>query len=218
MSKTSKNTPCETQGVLDACENRRDEPHSIDIFTNTIMTLRKRVFQLEQELVQIQHFAYHDELTGLPNRSLLKDRLNQALKHANRKKTQVGLLLLDLDGFKHINDTLGHCAGDKLLTQVAQRLLSCIRDADSVYRYGGDEFVVLLPEVDGKKGTTELMWKLHSHLASPYSVNNHDLIVTASIGIAVYPADGVTHKDLVGCADISMYQAKNDKSSSHPLQ
>lgn len=214
MLKAWNNVGADVPGLTDACENWRDNPQQIDIFTDKIFTLKRKVHQLEKELVQIQNFAYYDQMTGLPNRNLLKDRLNQALKRAVRDKTQVGLLLLDLNGFKDVNDTLGHNAGDNLLMQVAQRLLSCIRDADSVYRYGGDEFVVLLPEVDGQKGSAELMWKLQAHLAKPYSVDNRTVVVTASIGIAVYPADGNSQEDLINRADEEMYLKKSDKNYS----
>jgi len=152
-------------------------------------------------------------LTGLPNRSLLRDRLNQAIVQAARQNKQVGLLLLDLDGFKIVNDRLGHATGDKVLQRVAERLLSCIRGADTACRYGGDEFVILLPEIDGEKSAAEVAQKLHAHLAMPYIVDGNAIAVTSSIGIAVYPCDGSSQDDLIRRADVAMYLAKAHNNS-----
>jgi len=185
----------------------------IDALMDTISRLRQKVIQLEQEVVHAHHFAYHDELTGLPNRSLLRDRLNQAIVQAARQNKQVGLLLLDLDGFKSVNDRLGHAIGDKLLQRVAERLLSCIRGADTACRYGGDEFVILLPEVDGEKSAADVAQKLRAHLAKPYVVDEHSITATASIGVAVYPSDGSSQNDLIRRADIAMYLAKAHNNS-----
>lgn len=176
---------------------------------NTIENLREKIFELEQRLVLAQHAANHDELTGLPNRSLLADRISQAIKQSVRNKTQLGVLVLDLNGFKQINDSLGHSIGDQLLTRVSQRLLTSIRATDSAYRYGGDEFVILLPEVDGSKGTIELIEKLQSQLQRPYLIKEHLINITASFGFSVYPSDATTEYDLIRLADISMYQDKS---------
>ncbi len=181
----------------------------IDAFTETIAGLRQKVIRLEQEVARVSHFAYHDELTGLANRSLLLDRLSQAIAQAARQHKHVGLLLLDLDGFKSVNDRLGHAIGDELLKRVAQRLLSGIRGADTACRFGGDEFVILLPDVDGEKSAGEVAQKLHSHLAKPYIVEGQSITVTASIGVAVYPRDGKSQDDLIRQADIAMYLAKD---------
>ena len=180
----------------------------INVFLETISRLRQKVIRLEQEVAQVQHFAYHDELTGLPNRSLLRDRLNQAIIQAARQDKQVGLLLLDLDGFKSVNDRHGHAIGDKLLQRVAERLLCCIRGADTACRYGGDEFVILLPEVDGEQSAAEVAQKLRVFLGKPYVVDDQSITVTASIGVAVYPCDGNSQNDLIRRADIAMYLAK----------
>ena len=180
----------------------------------TISGLRQKVIWLEQEVARVRHFAYHDELTGLPNRSLLLDRLNQAIVQAARQQKQVGLLLLDLDGFKCVNDRLGHATGDILLQRVAQRLLCCIRGADTACRYGGDEFVILLPEVDGEKNAAEVAQKLRAYLAKPYVVGDQSIALTASIGVAVYPRDGSNQTDLIRRADIAMYLAKAHNNAS----
>ncbi|MEO8009110.1 MAG: GGDEF domain-containing protein [Betaproteobacteria bacterium] len=195
--------------ALSASQEESKAAHKqIGVLTDTVRQLRQEAQRREQELVQVRHFAYHDDLTGLPNRSLLLDRLNQAIVQATRQNKQVGLLLLDLDGFKGINDRLGHAAGDKLLQQVAERLLACIRSADTACRYGGDEFVILLPDIDGEKSSAEVAQKMRAHLADPYIVDNHAIAVTASIGVAVYPFDGTTQGDLIRRADIAMYLAK----------
>ena len=196
------------QALATSQEDANAAHKQIGVLTDTIRQLRQEATRREQELVQVRHFAYHDDLTGLPKRSLLLDRLNQAIVQATRKKKQVGLLLLDLDGFKGINDRLGHATGDKILQRVAERLLTCIRDADTACRYGGDEFVILLPDIDGKKSTAQVAQKLRAHLADPYLVDNHSIAVTASIGVAVYPFDGTSQEDLIRRADIAMYLAK----------
>jgi diguanylate cyclase (GGDEF)-like protein len=168
----------------------------------------------EREVASVRHSAYHDELTGLPNRALLLDRLNQAIVRAKREQKQLAVLLLDLDGFKDVNDRLGHVAGDKLLQRVAERLLSCIRGSDTACRYGGDEFVVLLPEVDDQNRALVVAGEIHARLARPYMVDDYSIAVTASIGVAVYPRDGVSQNDLIKQADVAMYLAKPVKSIS----
>lgn len=197
-------------------EPLNDTQEHVSVFIDAISRLRQKVIQLEKDLEEAHHAAHHDELTGLPNRNLLRDRLNQAIVHAARQKKQVGLLLLDLDGFKAINDRFGHVAGDNLLKQVSMRLLSSTREEDTVGRFGGDEFVILLPEVEEKHGVTEVSLKLGAKLAMPYLVNNHLVTISASIGIAVYPADGDSQTDLIRRADIAMYLAKT--SNTAPLQ
>ena len=186
----------------------------VALLTATNTRLHELVIEREQEVTKVRHFAYHDELTGLPNRTLLQDRLNQALVRAKRQRKQLALLLLDLDGFKDINDRLGHAAGDKLLQRVAERLQSCIRGCDTACRYGGDEFVLLLPEVDDDKRALVVAEKIRARLAKPYSVDDYSIAVTASIGVAVYPVDGMSQNDLIKQADVAMYLAKTVKSSS----
>ena len=170
--------------------------------------LRKIAAQRELEVTKVRHFAFHDELTDLPNRTLLLDRLKQALARAKRQQRQLVLLLLDLDGFKVINDRFGHAAGDALLQRVAKRLVSCIRGGDTACRYGGDEFVLLLPEVDGEERALEVVERIRARLARPYTIAGHSIAVTASIGVAVYPGDGSGQHDLIRQADVAMYLAK----------
>lgn len=166
----------------------------------------------EHEVATARHSAFHDQLTGLPNRALLLDRLDQAIVRAKRQQKQLAVLLLDLDGFKDVNDRLGHVAGDKLLQRVAERLVSCIRGSDTACRYGGDEFVVLLPEVDDQIRALVVAGEIHARLARPYLVDDHTIAVTASIGVAVYPRDGVSQNELIKQADVAMYLAKPVKS------
>jgi diguanylate cyclase len=179
--------------------------------------LTQRLTRLAQRVAQARHFAYHDELTGLPNRRLLLDRLNQAMAQGARQHKQVALLSLDLDGFKSVNDRLGHAAGDKLLQQVAERLAACTRGADTACRYGGDEFVIMLPEIDGQESAAAVAQKIRARLAAPFDVDGSVITLTASIGTAVYPVDGQNYRDLINRADIAMYRAKAHSGPSGQL-
>jgi diguanylate cyclase (GGDEF)-like protein/PAS domain S-box-containing protein len=159
---------------------------------------------------QIRHASEHDFLTDLPNRLLLNDRLGQAIALAQRHKGHVAVLLLDLDRFKHINDSLGHLVGDKLLESVAQRLLACIRTPDTVSRQGGDEFVLVLQEVQGPEDAAVTARRVLKAVSKAHSIDGHNLFVTASIGVSMYPADGLNAESLLKNADIAMYQAKDN--------
>ena len=159
---------------------------------------------------QMAHSAEHDFLTGLPNRMLLNDRIGRAIALATRHTKKVAVLFLDLDGFKHINDSLGHPIGDKLLQSVAKRLVDCIRDSDSVSRQGGDEFVVLLLELEQAEDAAVTARRMLQAVAQPHCVDRHDLHVTASIGVSVYPDDGLDADTLIKNADTAMYQAKEN--------
>ncbi|MGA3081228.1 MAG: PAS domain S-box protein [Terracidiphilus sp.] len=158
---------------------------------------------------QIVYSTEYDALTGLPNRMLLNDRLEQAISLARRQGGQVAVLFLDLDGFKHINDSLGHSTGDKLLQYVASRLRECVRAPDTVSRQGGDEFVVLLQNLDNPEDAVTAARRVLKVVAEAYSINGHDLHITASIGVSIYPDDGPDAETLIKNADTSMYQAKD---------
>ncbi|MEO8629667.1 MAG: EAL domain-containing protein [Betaproteobacteria bacterium] len=158
--------------------------------------------------VQMAHSAEHDFLTGLPNRLLLNDRVTRAISLAQRHRKQVAILFLDLDGFKHINDSLGHPTGDKLLQSAAKRLLKCVRDTDTVSRQGGDEFVVLLSELEHPEDAAISARRMLDAVAASHSVDQHELHVTTSIGVSVYPDDGMDAETLIKNADTAMYQAK----------
>jgi diguanylate cyclase (GGDEF)-like protein len=179
------------------------------------LRLKLKFLQLARKEAQVRHVAYHDELTGLPNRSLLLDRFNQAVALGARQGRRVALLFIDLDGFKSVNDELGHGAGDVLLQQVAGRMSACIRAGDTACRYGGDEFVIMLPEVDGLETAAMVAEKIRSQLSAPYLVHGSTVTVTASIGTAVYPVDGQDYDALVQQSDIRMYRAKT-RSSAEP--
>jgi diguanylate cyclase (GGDEF)-like protein/PAS domain S-box-containing protein len=163
---------------------------------------------------QITHSAEHDFLTGLPNRMLLNDRISQAIASARRHTKQVAVLFLDLDGFKHINDSLGHPVGDKLLQSTATRLAASVRGADTVSRQGGDEFVVLLPDLQQPEDAAVMAGRILRDVAEPHLVDQHELHVTTSIGVSVYPDDGADAETLIKNADTAMYQAKENGRQS----
>lgn len=174
------------------------------------LKLSQKLALLTQKESKARHIAYHDELTGLPNRRLLQDRLKQAVAQAARHDKQVAVMLLDLDGFKSINDRLGHPVGDHLLQQVAKRLTSCVRVADTVCRYGGDEFVVMLPEFEDGDSASAVAEKIRAQLETPYELGSELITVRASIGVAEYPDDGSSYRALIKQADIAMYRAKTN--------
>jgi diguanylate cyclase (GGDEF)-like protein/PAS domain S-box-containing protein len=160
--------------------------------------------------LQMNHSAQHDFLTGLPNRKLFNDRVTQVIALAQRHVNKVVVLFLDLDGFKHINDSLGHPIGDKLLQSIAKRLVGCVRGSDTVSRQGGDEFVVLLSEVEQSDYAAVTARRMLQAVAEAHSIDLHDLHVTTSIGVSVYPDDGLDAETLIKNADTAMYQAKEN--------
>ena len=164
---------------------------------------------------EMSHLAQHDTLTKLPNRTLLQDRLSQALSTAGRNGTRIAVLFVDLDGFKHINDSLGHAIGDRLLQSVAKRLLASVRTSDTVSRIGGDEFVVLLSEVAHAGDAGVKAGKLLAALNAPLEIDQHILRVTASIGVTTYPEDGQETTMLIKNADLAMYQAKENGRNNY---
>ena len=157
---------------------------------------------------RVEYLAFHDGLTGLPNRSLFSKLLSQCISEARRYKRQLAVVFLDLDRFKQINDTLGHEAGDQLLQEVATRLKGCVRDSDTVARLGGDEFVLLLPELEDGKYAATVAQKILLVIARAYALIGQEFRVTASVGISTYPHDGLDEQTLTKNADIAMYQAK----------
>jgi diguanylate cyclase (GGDEF)-like protein/PAS domain S-box-containing protein len=157
----------------------------------------------------IHYMAHHDAHTGLPNRRLMQDRLNQAIMAARRKQRHVAVLFLDLDRFKVVNDTLGHDTGDFILKDVARRLVSCVREVDTVSREGGDEFVVILPDLERPEHARVVADKMIKELARPVEIGGHEIHVTPSIGISHYPNDATDVQQLLKHADNAMYQAKD---------
>jgi diguanylate cyclase (GGDEF)-like protein/PAS domain S-box-containing protein len=158
---------------------------------------------------RLAHLAHHDALTGLPNRRLMQDRLNQAILSARRQQHHVGLLFIDLDRFKLVNDTLGHETGDYVLRDVSKRLAKVVREGDTVSREGGDEFVIVLPDLEKPEFAQVVANKILAELARPIEVSGHELTVTASIGISHYPNDATDVQHLLKHADSAMYQAKD---------
>jgi len=166
------------------------------------------ITEKKQAEEQIKHMALHDTLTDLPNRILYVDRLHQALAMARRQETSFGLLYIDLDHFKPVNDTLGHAAGDTLLKLAAQRMLECVRETDTVARVGGDEFAVVLPAVQSRQNATMVAEKIRKKLETPFEVNGKEVHISSSIGCAIYPYDGQDETTLTQSADQAMYTAK----------
>ncbi|RJX30138.1 MAG: PAS domain S-box protein [Oxalobacter sp.] len=164
---------------------------------------------------RMEYLAYHDSLTGLPNRMLANDRLEQAIVHANRIKSRVAVMFLDLDDFKTINDTLGHSVGDIMLKAVAERLRLCVRESDTVSRLGGDEFLVMLNDVSEIEAINRIAVNMLDKVNKTYHVGEHDLTISTSIGIAVFPEDGSDRDTLLKNADMAMYNAKQSGRNTH---
>jgi diguanylate cyclase (GGDEF)-like protein len=180
-----------------------------DALEDELATVRKAVEEL-------RGLAYHDGLTGLPNRTLLHDRLAVAITHAHRQAAHLALLFLDLDGFKGVNDSFGHACGDRLLVEVASRLRASIRGGDTVARLGGDEFVVLLSSVAGVDDAARVAAKLLDAVRAPFRLDGHEVRTTASIGVSVYPGDGVSPDQLLRSADAAMFRHKQRKANAWP--
>jgi diguanylate cyclase (GGDEF)-like protein/PAS domain S-box-containing protein len=158
---------------------------------------------------RIEFLAFHDPLTGLPNRLLMQDRFKQAAAHAERTLNQIALLYLDLDNFKNINDSLGHAAGDTLLKEVARRLSGCVRETDTICRQGGDEFLILLSDLPDTDVIPPILAKLQQQLQEPFHANGHELSSSVSIGVTLFPRDGPDFETLLQKADMAMYRAKD---------
>jgi len=165
--------------------------------------------------LRMSYLAQHDSLTDLPNRILLNDRVTQAIALACRHRQKLALLFLDVDRFKHINDSLGHDIGDRLLQSVARRLHVCVRSSDTVSRQGGDEFVILLSEMSQQLDAAACADKILASLSTPHGIDQHELHLTVSIGIAIYPEDGTDARTLLKNADFAMYHAKDSGRSNY---
>jgi diguanylate cyclase (GGDEF)-like protein len=170
--------------------------------------LAEQVESLEVALVKANQFANFDELTGLPNRRLLRDRLTRAFALAKRHDQGLALLFLDIDDFKSVNDELGHAAGDRVLQQFGLRLSNSLRTADTACRYGGDEFVALLTELEHRDDATIALQKIRAQLAPPFMIGRHSIQLTMSDGVATYPEDGCNFSDLMQVSDRLMFSKK----------
>ena len=195
-------------GVESPVEDSAAPIHNRDGRVSGAVIVFHDVSQSRAIVLKMAHLAQHDFLTGLPNRVLLTERLSQAIGLAHRHRKQVALLFLDLDNFKRINDTLGHVIGDQLLQLVADRLTACVRATDTVCRQGGDEFVILLAEIEQPQDAAHIAEKLRVALAVPHFIGGHELHVTLSIGISVFPDDGIDVATVMQNADTAMFHAK----------
>lgn len=175
------------------------------------------ISDLKESEEKIKHLAYYDPLTGLPNRRLLNDRLSMAIAHAHRSNTRLGVMFLDLDLFKRINDSLGHSVGDELLRDISRRLKSVVREDDTVARMGGDEFVMILAEAENADGAVRIAQRVIKELSRPSVINGNELVVTCSIGISFYPDDGTDNETLIQNADTAMYRSKDLGRNSYQL-
>jgi len=167
------------------------------------------VSRQKQVQERLHRLAYHDVLTGLPNRQLFNDRLNQALKYANRKNSRLALFFVDLDRFKNVNDTLGHSVGDKVLQLTAERLNKCIRQTDTLSRLGGDEFTIIIQDINENFDTVLVAEKVVKAFQTPLLIEGQELFMTPSIGISMFPNDATTSEELIKYADTAMYRAKD---------
>ncbi|WP_445230583.1 EAL domain-containing protein [Duganella rhizosphaerae] len=181
-------------------DTRGETTHYVGVFSD--------ITKAKESQEKLDHLAHHDPLTALPNRLLFHDRLQHALLRAARDGEQLALLFIDLDRFKNVNDTLGHHIGDELLKQVAKALLERLREGDTLARLGGDEFIVLLENIENQFGASQVAEKLVQMFEQPFMVAGHELFVTCSVGISVFPEDAVDLNMLIRNADVAMYQAK----------
>ena len=195
-------------GTEVAIEDSTSPIHNWDGKLTGVVIVFHDVSTTKAMATKMAHLAQHDFLTNLPNRVLLNDRIAQAITLAHRHNTQLAILFLDLDNFKHINDSLGHATGDKLLQSVTERLKECVRESDTVSRQGGDEFIILLAETKSSEDAAVSAQKILDALQALHIIGKSELHVTTSIGISVYPADGLNAETLLKSADTAMYYAK----------
>lgn len=195
--------------TISVIRNQDNEPiNYIGIFTD--------ITQQKAKEHKLQYLANYDGLTGLPNRTLFQDRLQQAIKQAKRHDKQIALFFMDLDRFKQVNDMYGHKIGDLLLQEVSKRLKACVREEDTVSRLSGDEFTIILNEIQSKESARKLADKIAKAISQPYKLQNIECVVGISIGIGFYPQDAKTINELIKLADTAMYKAK--ASNKHRYQ
>lgn len=181
----------------------------------SVLAVGRDITDLNAFRQQIHHMAFHDGLTALPNRALFNDRLQQVPTEASRHGRLAGVMVLDLDHFKNINDTLGHAAGDQLLTEAATRLSGCVRSQDTVARMGGDEFAILLPSIRSADDLSQVAHKILQALSQPFLLEQQEMNISGSLGIAVFPQDHREANELMKLADAAMYRAKEAGRNSY---
>jgi len=184
---------------------------------HNMLEVRLLYKQLEDYSRALESLALHDPLTGLPNRRLLMDRLSLSIAHAHRNQSTMAVMYLDLDGFKLINDTLGHDAGDTLLQMVADRLVAAVRQEDTVSRLGGDEFVIGLSELSHANDVVNMVSKVIQALAQPYNIQGRNVSMTASVGVGIYPSHGLEVETLMKNADLALYEAKRTGKNTYRI-
>ncbi len=197
---------CLVKGQMESAFLSRSIRYSIE---------RHRIMaELEHDREKEHRLAYFDVLTNLPNRQLFYDRLDQALSHANRYQEKVALMFIDLDGFKHVNDSMGHDIGDRLLQSAAKRLKNCLRNSDTVARLGGDEFTCILPNIEKTKDIIVVAQKVNRALAVPFKVSGFKVSISGSIGISIFPDDTGELDELIKYSDMAMYKAKKQEMNN----
>lgn len=206
----------EINGMLGALERSQlFLSKSESALKKSIEKLQDEVLEHQKTQEQIKYIAYHDTLTGLPNRNLLNELLVHSITLAERNNKCMAVLFLDIDGFKMINDSKGHGMGDQILQEVAERLLKTLRESDVIARHGGDEFIVIIEELDNCSGVELIANKIVNCFQEPFHLENQDYFLTTSVGVAVYPADGQTPDMLIKNADIAMYKAKENGKNQY---
>ncbi|GAB2989483.1 sensor domain-containing protein [Psychrosphaera aestuarii] len=215
-----KNNPMtELYGQIKLIDGRFFEYHTSPQVENNEVLGRvwcfRDISELKRNEAMVQHQAFHDALTGLPNRALLDDRLSHGITYCNRFDTQLSVLFIDLDDFKKVNDNAGHQAGDAVLKEVTQRIKTCIRDVDTLARLGGDEFVVLLENLQESSISTVISHRIIDALVKPFLIEDSEFYISSSIGISMYPKDGMDTDELLRKADMAMYHAKAMGKNNH---
>lgn len=190
-------------------DDNGDTTHYAGLFTD--------ITQNRKNEEQVRQLAYYDALTGVPNRRLLEDRLDHAIRHAHRKAMQLAVIFMDLDEFKQVNDTLGHSVGDELLAQFTDRVRGCLREDDTLARLGGDEFIVLLPEMENIGHVIAVAERIIGVNSEPYTIGEERVTIGTSLGISLYPDDGETVEELINGADVAMYRSKRDGRNRYNL-
>ncbi|MGP1381972.1 MAG: EAL domain-containing protein [Thainema sp.] len=200
---------------FDACQEAREWTASEESILVAIAASLGGAIKRQQTEAQMRHQAFHDSLTGLPNRTLFNEHLPLEIAHARRSGEMLGVMFLDLDRFKNINDTLGHAVGDELLRQATQRLQQSLREADLIARWGGDEFTLVLPHLSSPDDAAKIARRIRDSLATAFHVGEHELYITSSMGLAIYPQDGEDLNTLLQNADTALYRAKDEGRNNY---